>query len=63
MDIKGVLDPLTFCSISLHDEIGQMVDIENYIKSVVNTDWIMRRWMMNDKQLVIEVLTHKADGM
>jgi hypothetical protein len=38
MDIKGVLDPLTFCSISLHDEIGQMVDIENYIKSVVNTD-------------------------
>jgi len=62
-DIKGVLDPLTFRSISLHDEIGQMADIENYIKSVVNTDRIMRRWKMADKQLVIEVLTHKADGM
>ncbi len=62
-DIKGVLNPLTFRSISLHDEIGQMADIENYIKSVVNTDRIMRRWKMADKQLVIEVLTHKADGM
>src|SRR6266851_4897801 len=59
-DIKGVLNPLTFRSISLHDEIGQMADIENYIKSVVNTDRIMRRWKMADKQLVIEVLTHKA---
>jgi hypothetical protein len=39
MDIKAVLVvPLTFHAISLHDEIGQIYDIENYIKSVVNTD-------------------------
>ena len=63
MDIKAILDPLTFQSISLHDEIGQMEDIENYIKSFVNSDRIMRRWKAADKQLVIEVLTHKADGM
>jgi hypothetical protein len=62
-DIKAVLDPLTFRCISLHDEIGQMKDIENYIKSVVNTDRIMRRWKPADKQLVIEVLMDKADGM
>jgi hypothetical protein len=62
-DIKAILDPLTFQSISLHDEIGQIEDIENYIKSFVNTDRIMRRWKTADKQLVIEVLTHKADGM
>ena len=62
-DIKAILDPLTFQSISLHDEIGQIEDIENYIKSFVNTDRIMRRWKAADKQLVIEVLTHKADGM
>ncbi len=37
-DIKIVLDPLTFHSISIHNERGQMEDIENYIKSVVNTD-------------------------
>jgi hypothetical protein len=62
-DIRTILDPLTFLSISLHDEIGQMEDIENYIKSVVNTDRMMRRWNEADKQLVIDVLTKKADGM
>jgi hypothetical protein len=62
-DIKAVLDPLTFRSISLHDECGQMEDIENYIKAVVNTDRMMRRWNVADKQLVIEVLTNKAHGM
>src|SRR5260221_12690972 len=51
-DIKTVLDPLTFRFISLHDECGQMEDIENYIKSVVKTDRMMRRWNAADKQLV-----------
>ena len=62
-DIKTALYPLTFHSISLHDAIGQMEDIENYIKSMVNTDRMMRRWCAADKQLVIEALTSKADGM
>jgi hypothetical protein len=62
-DIKAVLGPLTFHSTSLHDEIGQMEDINNYIKSIVNTDRIMRRWTATDKQLVVDVLSNKADGM
>jgi hypothetical protein len=62
-DIKTVLDPLTFRSISLHDEIGQMEDIAKYIESVVNTDRFMRRWNAADKQLVIDVITKKANGM
>ena len=62
-DIKAVLSPLIFRSISLHDESGQMEDIHNYIKSVVNTHRMMRRWKATDKQLVIDVLTNKADGM
>jgi hypothetical protein len=62
-DIKSVLNSLTFRSISLHDEIGQMEDMANYIKSVVTTDRMMRRWNAADKQLVIEVLTKNADGM
>src|SRR5882757_2342636 len=36
-DIKVVLDPLIFRSVSLHDESGQKEDINDYIKSVVNT--------------------------
>ena len=62
-DIKAVLGPLTFRATSLHDESGQMEDINNYIKSVVSTDRMMRRWKPTDKQLVIDVLTNKADGM
>jgi hypothetical protein len=62
-DIRTVLEPLTFRSISLHDESGQMEDIENYIKSVVNNSRTMRRWKPEHKQLVIDVLTNRADGM
>ena len=62
-DIKHILEPLTFRSISLHDESGQMEDIKNYIKSVVNTNRNMRRWKPEHKQLVIDVLTERADGM
>jgi hypothetical protein len=62
-DIKVVLEPLSFRSISLHDESGQMKDIENYIKSVVKTNRNMRRWKPEHKQLVIDVLIERADGM
>jgi hypothetical protein len=62
-DIKVVLEPLTFRSVSLHDEIGQMEDIENYIEFVVNTDPRNRRWTTEEKQLVIDALTKRADGM
>jgi hypothetical protein len=61
-DIKPVLGPLTFRSVSLHSESGQREDIENYIKSVVNTNRSMRRWKAEHKQLVIELLTERADG-
>ena len=62
-DIKPVLEPLTFRSLSLHDEVGQKEDIENYIKSIVHTNRKMRRWKPDHKQLVIDVLTRRADGM
>jgi len=62
-DIRTSLEPLTFRSISLHDESGQMEDIENYIKSVVNNSRKMRRWKREHKQLVIDGLTKRADGM
>ena len=62
-DIKPILEPLTFRSVSLHDERGQREDIENYIKSVVDTNRNMRRWRSEHRQLVIDVLTERADGM
>jgi hypothetical protein len=40
-----------------------MQDIVDYIRSVVDTDLKMRKWRVDDKELVIDVLTKKADGM
>jgi len=62
-DIKVVLEPLSFSSISLHDESGQKEDIKNYIKSIVGMHENMRRWKPEHKELVIDVLTERADGM
>jgi hypothetical protein len=63
MDIRMVLEPLTSLRISLHDESGQKEDIIQYIKSVVHLDRSMRRWKEEDKQLVVETLSDRADGM
>ena len=63
IDIMAVLKPLTFRSVSLHDETGQLEDIDDYIKSVVNTDPNMQRWKTADKELVIDVLIKRSDGM
>ena len=62
-DIKDVLNPLIFCSVSLHDESGQKKDINDYINSVINTNRKNKRWKPDDKQLVIDVFSRKADGM
>jgi hypothetical protein len=62
-DIKRVLDPLIPRYVSLDDEKGQNRDIEDYIKSVINTHPKTKMWKAEDKQLVIDILTKKADGM
>ena len=62
-DIREFLDPLVLCNVSLDDERGQKRDIEEYIKSVINTNRKSKRWKAADRQLVIDVLTEKADGM
>jgi hypothetical protein len=49
--------------ISIHDQIGQKEDIEAYVKSVVYSDRNMRRWRAEDKKLVVDTLTERADGM
>ena len=65
IDIQDVIAPLTSLRVSLHDQSGQKQDIVDYIKSVVysNSEPIMRRWRTEDKELAIEVLTERADGM
>ena len=61
VDIKAILEPLALCSVSLQDAGGQQKDIRDYIESIVNTK--MQNWNPQHKELVIDVLTRKADGM
>ena len=65
IDIRNVLEPLTSRRVSLHDQSGQKKDIADYVRSVIYSDseQIMRRWKMEDKELVIETLSERADGM
>jgi hypothetical protein len=64
IDIRVALEPLIPHSISLHDQSGQREDIEDYIRSVVyDSEKTMRRWRDEDKDLVIQTLTERADGM
>jgi hypothetical protein len=64
-DIRATLVPLALHSVSLHDESGQMKDIVDYVKFVVYSDaeMMMKRWREEDKKMVVESLSAKADGM
>jgi hypothetical protein len=65
IDIRDILERLTFRRVSLHNQSRQKKDIVDYIKSVVYSDSepIMKRWRTEDKDLVIETLSERANGM
>jgi hypothetical protein len=65
IDIRDILEPLTSRRVSLHDQTGQKKDIADYVRSIVysNSEPIIRRWKNEDKDLVIETLSDRADGM
>jgi hypothetical protein len=64
-DIQTALDPLTSTSprVSLHEEGGQREDINNYIRYFVQNNDTMGKWRKEDKEMVIDTLSERADGM
>jgi hypothetical protein len=63
LDIQTTLEPLTSLLVSLHNQSGQKKDIVDYLNSVVYSDSKMRRWREEDRRVVIETLSEKADEM
>ena len=63
IDIKTILEPLTSLCVSLHNQTGQKEDIMDYVSSVVYADKKMGRWREEDRKLVVETLSERADGM
>jgi hypothetical protein len=62
-DIRTILEPLAFRSVSLHNQPEQQQDIRIYIEAFVRGDRNMKNWHREYRQLVIDVLTQRADGM
>jgi hypothetical protein len=64
-DINTALNPLAPPSrrVSLHEESGQIEDINSFVCSFVMNDRTMRRWRAEDKELVIRELSKRAQGM
>ncbi|KAF8261137.1 hypothetical protein EI94DRAFT_1705763 [Lactarius quietus] len=63
-----ILDALDECpnwAVSLHEESGQKKDIVDYINSVVyfDSETMMKRWREDEKKMVVEAVSEKADGM
>ena len=63
VNIQVYLLALASNRISLHDQIGQKKDIIDYVNSTVYSDMNMRRWREEDKNVVVDVLSERADGM
>ena len=63
IDIKKALQSLPHSSVSLHDESGQKKDISSYVRKVVYADRKMQSWRDEEKKLVVNELSNRADGM
>jgi hypothetical protein len=65
VNIRSALQGIAFFSVSLHDESRQRIDIAEYIKSVVHapSDTLMSKWREEHKDLVIQTLMERADGI
>ena len=63
VDVQAKLQPLAVRDVSLHGQSGRKRDISNYVSSVVSSDENLKEWRDEDKKLVVEELSERADGM
>ena len=63
VDVQTKLQPLVVSAVSLHGQSGRKRDIANYMSSVVSFDDNMKNWRDEDKKLVVEELSERADGV
>ncbi|KAI0000135.1 hypothetical protein BJV74DRAFT_821797 [Russula compacta] len=64
-DIKTILNLLIPSSrrVTLHKADGQKEDIKNYIRSFIQRDQKMQKWTADEKKLVVDTLSERADGI
>jgi hypothetical protein len=62
-DIQASIAPLASHTVSLHEEYGQKKDICDYVRHIVDSDRRMRRWKVEDKEMVVDSLSRRGGGM
>jgi hypothetical protein len=62
MDIRTALGSSASRTISLHSEGGQKRDIADYVRSLVYSDCVVHRWSKEEKEMVLDAISEKADG-
>jgi hypothetical protein len=63
VDVQTKLEPLVVSAVSLHGQSGRKRDIANHVSSVMSLDENLKKWRDEDKNLVVEELSERADGM
>jgi len=63
VDLQIKLEPLAVSAVSLHGQSGRKRDIANYVTSVMALDDKLKNWRDEDKNVVVEELSERADGM
>jgi hypothetical protein len=63
VDVQTKLEPLAVSAVSLHEQSGRKKDIANYVSYVMSLDENLKKWRDEDKNLVVEELSERADGM
>jgi hypothetical protein len=63
VDIRVSLESLASQIVPLHEQEGQTKDISDYVRFIVYSHCSMRQWREEDKKLVIDTLSQKANGM
>lgn len=62
-EVEFVLYPLASRRVCLHEESGHSQDIIRYLRWLLNTHPRMKGWKASDKQVVINTLFRKAEGV
>ena len=62
-DIQASLAPRASHTVTLHEEHGQKKDICDYVRHIVYSDRRMRGWKVEDKEMVIDSLSQRGNGM
>jgi hypothetical protein len=62
-EVEFVLRPLASRRVCLHEESGHSQDIIHYLRTMLNTHRKMKGWKASDKEVVINTMFRRAEGV